>query len=740
MRLPATVLSFGLAAAGLPGAAQGQGIAISRGPTIAASLLRAADGAHETRFLIDARTPGCQTRIRTIPGGIRQVFSCPVDDQRLGKFTLEAELDLLAPGAEGSWDLHARITKLPAALAVASLGVEFELPDAAGKQYVLVPTFSGAEFEEPAATIPATRPLDTTVANSVQATAYYTEGGSGILLFARDPAATKPKHLRYASGRNQQGTPALQLAFEYYVPNPHLGGWPAATPVTTSLLPYAFDPAKESGWFRAAKLYRSWAELHARGPGQILERGRLETRSDVPPWMRELDLFVWELYGWYPEKATVKDPLLHLRRLKSRLGAKSVLVGLWFWSDRKIPFGRFGSWLPLASTVSQIKALLPDDIRFTGYTLPAGFDVLNPLLYDLLLFRFIVTDRAGKPHTTQGIHDGKPMLLVNMDVAEAGVADYFWLLGNYHSQYSGVAGFYFDWPVSVGQLDFARTSGDLGITESAYKGYVNILRAAKAGAAKAGRDFVQYHEAAFEWLISTASAGQGAVGVLGRAYPGETRTRGVPFFQAVYGGYTSFWFADERFGPQILTIEPDTYGDMAKRNMSRVLAEGFTWGSVLNSSEIALGDGKLFFELAAPEPLKGALAHHANTLTNLIALRRLARPWLVYGEMLASPVAGGDLVDMTIKIPFGLQLSKETFRKPAVPATAWRAKDGSIRIVAANGGPSAAAVLLDLTRLGLPGSSGLVDVQTKESFKPDTSGKIRVVVGAAAGRLLQPAQ
>lgn len=737
------ILAVGLCAACLPPqqssrTRRGAGLSISRGPTISAELVRAADGANATRVLIDAVTPGCDTRFRRIAGGVRGEFRCRFDAARVGKFELAAELDLLDGGNDGSWDLLARIKRVPRDLAVSSLGFEFEMADVVGMQRLLIPTFSGGEFDEPAQTIPPDKPLDTKVANSIQATAYYGDDGTGLLMFARDPSGTRPKHLLYRSGNNRLGQPSVRLALEYYMPNTHVGNRAAATPVATAAIPYSFDPRVTSGWYVAAKIYRRWIEAAGRGAGGILGRGRLENRADVPQWMRELDLFISEPFGWYPEKATVPDPLLHLRRLRSDLGARYVHVGLWFWSNEQLVYGRSGSWLPLPRTVAQIRALLADGIRFSGYTIPCAFDVTNPLLFDLGLFLHLVEDRNGQPGTILSRRNGQPVVSVKMDLAAAKLADWYKTLGHYHASESGLAGFYSDFPVAVQFEDYRRSSGDRGITESNYRGFLEILRKSQEGAREAGRDFVQYHEAAFEWLIPVATAGQGATGVLGRAYPKDTRTRGVPFFQAVYSGYTLFWPADEKYGPLTLALDNDTYGEMRQSNMSRLLAEGFTWGAILNSSEPELRHGKLFYELDAKEPRKSVFAHHKRTLQNLIALRKLARPWLVYGEMLQSPAVGGDEVDMTIKVLIGSQVSTERFRKLAVPTTAWRASDGTIVIVAANGGRSEAAVMLDLARLELQGKWGLWDVLTHDLLLPDERGTIRLAVGGGLGRLLAP--
>lgn len=710
----------------------------SRGPTIKVEIIRAADGVSLAHLRLDEQTEGCEVAIGAISGGFRQELYCSLDVKGFGRVELVAELDAIGPRPDGSWDLWTRVKGMPSQLAVSSLGIEFEMPDRDGMQQLLVPAFSGGEFDEPAISIPQGHTVDTRVANSVQATAYYADDGSGLLLFARDPSGTKPKRFRYRSGRNLEGKPAARFALEYYQPNTHIGGRTASTPVATAVLPYSFDPRSASGWFVAAKTYRGWIEAAGSKAGGILEQGSLEHRQDVPKWMRELDLMVVEPFGWFPAKATVKDPLLSLRRLRSGLGANFVHVGLWFWSDDSNVYGRAGSWLPLRETVQQIQALRADNIRFTGYTIPSAFDITNPLLFDLNLFRHAVEDRNRRPIMVKSLQNGRQVVALKMDVAAPQLADWFQRLGTFHAAFSGVSGLYADFPVAVQCEDYWRVAGDVGVTESSYKGYIDILRKARNGARQVGQDFMMYHEAAFEWLLRVATGGQGATGVLGRAFAGDPRSRGVPFFHAVYSGYTLFWPADELYGPLSLSLDPKAYGDLTKDNMSRLLAEGFTWGSILNSSEPDLRHGVLFFEKNVKEPLKTALAHYRKTLQNLIALRRLARPWLVYGEMLASPVLGGDEVDMTARILIGLTPSYEKFRKLAVPTTAWRAADGSVRIVAANGGRAEATVTLDLARIGLRGKWGLLDVITNKLLQPDPSGAIRVAVGGGQGRLLSP--
>lgn len=716
----------------------GAELTATRGPTIAVTVLKAADGSGKTRLRIDPLTPGCNVTAERTTGGTRYKFACSFDIQALGKFDLEAELDLLDLQADGSYNLLARVTKVPPALAVSSLGIEVEMPDFRGTQTLFVPVFSGAEFVEPATTIPADRPLDTGVSHSVQVTAYYTSSGTGFMMMTRDPEGTKPKHYLASSGKDRFGRDAVRFGFDFYMPNTHVGGRPAATPVLTSVVPCSFDPATTTGWFVVAKRYRKWLEDNASKPGMILEQGLLEGREDVPKWAKEIDLFNHERFGWFPQDSKVKDPLFTLRKYKTVIGAENVLTGIWFWNDRCNDLGRQGSWLPLPETSSQFRTLLAEGFRFAGYTFP-WMDVKNPVFRLLGFDQHALQKRNGDPETMFVL--GKELqTLWMLDPASRHTQDWYEVLGNYHARFSGLSALYTDFPATVGFEDFRRPSGDLGITEASYKGYIQLMRRAQKGGRDAGRDMAGYHESAYEWLIRCTPTGEGATGVIGRAYQKDTNTRGVPFFQAVYSGYTQFWPADELLGPAMVTLVPDAYGDADQSNMSRLLCEGFTWGNILNTSDYALADGKIFWEAPRGEKLRRSFEHHRDVLKELVALRRMARPWMVYGEMLNSPVARGDEIDMTIRIPFGLSISTETFRKLVVPASAWRAKDGTIRLVAANGGRTKAGVTVNLSRIGLGSAWKLVDVRTKEEFAPDARGDILLNVDGGRGRMLEPVQ
>lgn len=718
----------------LPRLPRGDAWRTLRGPSVSFVVAKAVDGTGEVPLLLDAQTPGVTRRVKWMRGGLRHFLTANYQTAEHGAFGVEAQVDVRYAGFNPfSWDLDARIKVVRSDLSVVRLGFEVKFEDRPGEQAALVPSFSGGEFVEPADSIPLNAPVDTRVGNSMQVTAYYSDDGTGMMMFATDPRGTTPKRFVYTSGRESQPeVKTIRSSMRYVLPNTNVGGTTVGTLASTRVCYYAFSPKLMRGWYPAAKYYRRWLEKNARGRGGILEKGRVETRRDTPAWMKNMDLLVTEQFGWFPQSTAVQNPLLNLTRLKSDLGAENMMVGLFFWWDRVAPLGRAGSYYPLPATASQVQQLLALGIRTYGYTNPGVFDVTNPFFASKGLATETVEDRSGAPLTF-----GAETL---MDPSSRKIQAHWESMGEFHSSTNSMSGFFCDAPAQAGFADWRRPSGkDVGVSEASYLGYKEIVAAVQRGARKVNRDFVVSHEAAFEWLIPVANFGQGPVGVIGRAFRDEPRTRGVPFFQTVYSGYSLFWPAEEGLGWQTILFTPDPYGDLTKNAISRLLAEGVTWGGLPNHSEFVLYLGLIYNELPLPPPIKAAFLHHGNLQRNLIALRREARPWLVFGEMLNSPAAGGDMTDVIVKRPFDNQFFDQTFRKFAVPTEAYRARDGSIRIVAANGGTDAAGVDLDLRRLGLRWARAVVDVQTKQIFRADRrTGLIRVEVPGGTGRLLRP--
>lgn len=706
-----------------------------RGPSLSFQVLKAEDGANETRFVLDHRTNNARCRYVRTRHGYRHLLSATYNDASLGEFKVTAEVDVRPQrGWPISWDVQAKAKISRSDLACSRLGLEVTHADRRGKQSWLVPVFSGGEFEEPFDSIPKDSPVDTGIGNSMQVTAYYSEDGSGLMMYALDPRGTTPKRFVYTSGDTGGSRPVgtVRANMDYDLPNANVGGGDAAFLAPIRICLYAYSPRKMTGWYPAAKYYRYWLECHARRGDGILSKGRLETRTDVPKWMKEMDLLISEQFGWFPDLAVVPNPLFNMARIKADLGAENVMIGFFFWWDRLSPLGLAGSYYPLPATVSQVKVLNSFNIRSLGYTNPGVFDFRNPFYTQKGISTELVQTRSGAPLAV-----GPEF---SVDLTSKIIHDHWRELGAFHSSVNGMSGFFCDAPAQSGIGDWNRPTGqDEGTTESNYLGYKTIVRNNQLGARDKGKDFVCSHEAAFEWLIPEASFGQGPVGVIGRAYRDEDRTRGVPFFQTVYSGYTSFWPAEEGLGWQTIIFTPEPYGDLTKVAISRLLAEGVTWGGLPNHSEIFINQGLIYSELPVPPELRAAFLHHGKTQRNLIAMRRAARPWLVYGELINNPVVDGDMTDVIVKRPFDGVFFDQTFKKFAVPTQAWRAKDRSVRIISANGGLTASKVRIDLNRIGYWGYNAVKDTQTSEVFSADPRTRlITVTVEAATGRILQP--
>jgi len=110
----------------------------------------------------------------------------------------------------------------------------------------------------------------------------------------------------------------------------------------------------------------------------------------------------------------------------------------------------------------------------------------------------------------------------------------------------------------------------------------------------------------------------------------------------------------------------------------------------------------------------------------------------VYGEMLADPVVGGDTHEMQVQLLIDAAHSMQTLHKWAAPCSAWKAADGSIRLVTANGGREPATVEVDLRRVGLSAAWSLHDEGSGRSFAPDATGRIEIEIGPGTGMLLVP--
>jgi hypothetical protein len=726
----------------VPLPASGDSYQLLRGVLPSVELVRARDGKLSERLILDPADPELSHTSTPINGGVRHVLRGKLLTQSFGSIPIDVSVDVYRRGGT-SFDLTLHYDAVPSELAVQNLGLVLEFVDQPGVQCALVPAFSGSVFEEPASSIRATAPIDLGFAASMQCSSYWSRAdGSGLQIRMLDPTGNEPKRMRYEP-LSLSAQPVLRMDVQYWLPETELGGQARSTPYPIRIEGYGFDPNDEAGWRPAAALYREWLVQEATETGELLERGPLADRQDMPSWVQNLDLLVTEQFGWYPAQSLVPDPLLAVERHKKELGARNILLALWSSGDLSSPYGLAGSWFPRAGSVKQFKKLRDAEVYVSTYTYPQVFDLRNPLLFNFQLWRGAVERRNGSFVITSG-NLGEPYLL--MDVADPTLTNWFSLLAQFQARDLGVSGFYTDLPVAAGTPDFRRPLGlPTGTSRVGYEGFARLHRAMQKGASSVKRDFVSFHESCFEWLVRASTLGQGTTDLFGRAYPNETRSYSAPFFQSVFSGYTSFWPADPGLGTQTLEFVPDAYGPLEQFNISRLLAEGVTLGAVPNTSELFLREGLLFYEKKFGDPpLDDWLQHHRQVLGEAVALRQKARDWLAFGQMLNDPWVEGDVAKMELNVAYaGVGIVSETYSKRVVSCAAWRSPDDETRIILFNGSDGTGTAVLEPRRLGMRSTRALVDVQTQESFEGSWNSQlkrwwIKVPVEGGKWRILAP--
>lgn len=666
-------------------------------PFVRVTVVDPATGQQRQRFEL-GQGPDCTVTHAAVGEAIRSTYTCRVSGGAWSDLDVVAEVDYL----EGKWgtDAFVRVTSLPACVAIESLGLEVRLPDTQAREHVLYSSYSGGHVVHEPATA-AGGPTLGRRDQSVQAIPYWADDGSALLVWAADPTGESPKDI---VGRPIPGSPAtLAIGWEANAPNAHLGGQGYEVPFPVRVTRHKGD------WFDAAKLYRSWLEAEATGPGQILEMGPIAERSDVSRFVKELDLIGVSNTQWYQGTAADQKALRALARLPGHFGADDVVYMMWGTNDPADPYGGNGTYLTWPTLASDTAALLSAGVRTLIYTMPQVFSASNPALAETGAWQHLAEQRNGQP-------------LLFEDTVTADPSSDFWVLfyeqlaAAHASTFSGARGFYTDNPYYIAD-DFDRPSGaPLGMTQSSYTGLCDMNRAMRDGGKRAGGEFMTVHESGTERLIRCSDM-EGAGGQFTQIYaPFHTANMPadhVPFFQAVYSGYALMMLGDPRFGP--LTIANGLWGDTfveSFENVGRALATTTAMGGVPSWGELLLNKGLLTAEWTEQELLgqdpEVVIAPLIAHVTQLIAAREAARPWLVYGEMLRDPAIGGDRTVMNLRGPYQ-PFDREQYDVPKVATGAFRADSGTVRIIAANGGRDAASTTLDLSRVGLGGVTSLTD-------------------------------
>lgn len=699
-------------------------------PLVRLTVVDPNSGLNGHTFMLEAG-PACALTHTSSGGTVTSRYDCNVSGGPWSALHVVADVMY----RDGPWgtDANVSLVSLPVLAAVAGLGLEIRLLDTAEREHVVYTSYSGGyQIDEPATAAGGPTPMR--MDQSVQAIPYWADDGSALLVWAADPSGEEPKDI---VGRPLPGSPAtLALGWDAIAPDSHVGGRPFAVPFPIRFTRHGGD------WYDAAKLYRAWLETEATDQGEILELGRIEQRADVSRFVKELDLIGVNNTMWYQGTPAHQQNLRSLARLPDPLGADDVMYMFWGTSDPADPYGRPGTWLPYKTLPSDTAVLLGTGVRSMLYTMPQVWSDQNPALAETGAWQHLSEDRTGQPLR----FPWDPPDVVYGDTASTFWTTFFEQLAAGHaSTFSGVHGFYTDNPYAITD-DFVRPSGSpLGFTKSAYTGLCEINRAIRRGGTAGGGEFMTIHESGTERLIRCTDM-EAASGLLTRIYaPFYTadlpRAFFVPFFQAVFGGYTMLASGDVRFGTS--TLAYGLWGNTlveSFENMARAQAASFALGSMATWSELYLSSGILTPEWTSKELLGGdpavIVAPFVSHVAALIRARDRARPWLAHGEMLRDPAVGGDRVTMRLLSPYPPH-SPEPYDMPKVATGAFRAADTTVRIVAANGGRDAAVVVLDLAKVGLATATLLTDPIASVSFS-GSKGTFSITVPASAAWVLEP--
>lgn len=710
--------------------AVGASFQLTRGLLPMLYLVTAADGGNAERVYID---PDDDDISVSDDDNGTYTLSGTVTTEAHGSFSPTVTLTASGDAASG-YTVSVSATGIPSTSALTAIGFALEASkDANHTHYLLSPVFSGMIFEDPHDLIADAHDLNYSC--SMQCMAYWSSDGTGLAIHGTDATGYKPKYFRFEPINSDAD---LRITVGTWLPGDNVGGQDGSTLCSWKVLPYHFNPSREDGWEHAAKLYRNWLIANATGSGNILEQGAVADRSDTPTWLKQLELMVTDIASWYPDSATVADPFTNLTTHQTELECTNILLALWSWT-RDANEGKVGTWYPSTELAGEIATLLGNSIRTSGYTWPHAFDQANDAYSSVS--GYTAEDRDGNVQTETGSGNTYSV----MDVAQTGLATYYQNLASYHATNFSVRGFYTDLPTASGTQDYDRGEGyENGRSYQGYAGMAAIQQAMIAGGPE-GSDWAIFHEACFEWLIRSSNLGQGTTLTYARVVPGDSRSYGVPFFQRVYSGYTMFWPADPALGTQTTAVVPTAYGAFTEFNISRLQAEGVCLGGVPNTSEVYMPGGEMFYEHTVGDSAIDAwLQHHKVVLKSAIALRAAAREYIAHGQMLADPRDSGDEASMTLNVYY-LSLGDteaETYTKPTIHTRAFKADDGTVRVVAFNGSNASASTSIDPSRIGMRKAKRLVDVTDATAYPvvADADSRSRVAevtVGAGEYRILE---
>ncbi len=555
-------------------------------------------------------------------------------------FTVQLTLRIPASGSLSEWTIAvdaANVTTHAVQAAEIALGI---LPTTTGTTYGMAPYRGTLLIEDPHELLVGANTAPLSAKLAMQLFPYYTAEGSGLYLAVHDPAwDTKSLHLE-GDGRR------YHIGVRFHAADLRTPGqrFVATAPLVVGTF--------EGDWFDAGQIYRAFAL------GQSwLARGPLKTRTDVPLWWKELELY--ESHTFDPTD-DVQNTVATFEDVRAFYGVTPgrMAIQTWAWFDN------FGPYQPLPGFLATAQGLAAHGIRAMPYVWSYGYDPLDPSYVTNGIEPLAKKDLFGQTYTDTSF-PWRPVVIV--DPTPTAWHDHVTAV----AQSLGVDAIYFDNPFEVNPC-FAASHGHRGYGPDIYGGFHELMQAVRSQMRVANPDFVIGSEAAFEGYIDASEWIEPDAPFMPNPIETDGRAHYVPLLESIYHDFAPVFYANEK---------ADYFRAIQFRKLRDILytlAEGFTLGRVVNSVEAYFEEGG-YPNHRSTLP---AAQDYVNTLRLYIDTRRTQKEFLIYGRFLRPMQTSATIEPKELHDP----LRRRFYRVPvrSILSSSWKADDGRVGILLTN--------------------------------------------------------
>jgi hypothetical protein len=290
---------------------------------------------------------------------------------------------------------------------------------------------------------------------------------------------------------------------------------------TDTYVPYDFVLGVfEGDWYDAAKIYRYWA-----GGTEILSRGKLENRSDIPKWWKEVELS--EIFSIAPDDPQDFADLMN--RVKEYYNVDDMAVFVWSPSDPNLSYGVQGDYPPYDKMIETSEALENYGIKTLHRVWAYGFDKDNPNYSSTNAEQY-----ASKSVSGNIVEDSKSAWMDHStDFWRNRLKDV--IIKQHLLTDSKANGMFWDNPYPLGYAGYyptsSRTEGPGGNWQ--YADYVSLMNEVRTEGRSIDPGFVTAHEAAYEGYIQSSDT-SAPHGFLKQQINGSEV---IPMFETIFSGY-----------------------------------------------------------------------------------------------------------------------------------------------------------------------------------------------------------